>query len=196
MKRAFYLLLSACCLTTCADTIVNGPPPEILSDEYIFSADGATVGSKPRELPSQGYDRATGRVIVGLHNRTDEEKAACGWWRIVLVARPEARSNEVWRVTGYTFADSHARQVWTCSWRKVKPVKYSRLSIYVKLNDWGKWEAAEAFMKANGLYEPFLFAQEISSDHPLFEAVKAQVAVVLGLTVAEVDAALEDCVIK
>ena len=196
MKRAFYLLLSACCLTTCADTIVNGPPSEILSDEYIFSADGATVGSKPRELPSQGYDRATGRVVIGLHNRTDEEKAACGWWRIVLVARPEARSNEVWRVTGYTFADSHARQVWTCSWRKVKPVKYSRLSIYLMLRDIAKWEAAEAYMKAHGLYEPFMFAQEISSDHPLFAAAKSQVAAALGLTEEQIDELLKECVLK
>ena len=197
MRRAFYLLLSACCLTTCADTIVNGPPPEILSDRYIFSADGATVGSKPRELPSQGFDRATGRVVVGLHNRTDAEKAACGWWRIVETPKPGiVLSNEYWAATGYTFTNSVAYQSWEKKWRKVKPVKYSRLSIYTKLCDWGKWEAAEAFMKANGLYESFLFAQEISSDHPLFEVVKEQVALVLGLTVAEVDAALKDCVIK
>ena len=33
-------------------------------DRFVFSADGVTVGSSERELPSQGYDRVTGRVVV------------------------------------------------------------------------------------------------------------------------------------
>ena len=34
-------------------------------DRFVFSADGVTAGSSERELPSQGYDRVTGRVVVG-----------------------------------------------------------------------------------------------------------------------------------
>lgn len=167
------------------------------AEKYVFSADGSTVGSAPRDLPSQGFDRATGRVVVGLHNRTDAEKAACGWWRIVETPKPGiVLSNEYWAATGYTFTNYLAYTAWEKKWRKVKPVKYSRLSIYMALRDMGKWDVAETFMKANGLYEPFMFAQEISSDHPLFASVKAQVAVALGLTEEQVDALLKECILK
>lgn len=184
MKRFIILLLSACCLASAA------------ADLFIFSADGVEVGSKPRELPSQGYDRVTGRVVVGLHARTDLERAACGWWRVIPTERPEAQSNEVWRVGGYDFGGGCATQKWSCTWRKVKPVKYSRLSIYAALSQQGKWETAETWMKEQGLYTAFMLAQEISSDHPQFVAVKSQVAAVLGLTDAQVDAILKECILK
>ena len=185
MKRIIVLLLSACCLTCAA------------AELYVFSADGVNVGSAPRELPSQGFDRTTGQVVVGLHMRTDAEKAACGWWRRVETPKPGiVASNEYWAVTGYTFTNATAVTQWTRKWRKVKPVKYSRLSIYMVLKELGKWEAAEAFMRERGLYEPFMFAQEIASDHPLFATVKAQVAEALGLTAGQVDALLKECVLK
>ena len=142
-------------------------------------------------------DRVTGRVVVGLHARTDAEKAACGWWRIVATPKPGiVASNEYWTVGGYAFTNGTAVTEWEKRWRKVQPVKYSRLSIYMALKELGKWDAAEAFMRANGLYEPFMFAQEISSDHPQFIAVKAQVAEALGLTIEQVDALLKECVLK
>lgn len=185
MKRFLFLLSFACCLTAGA------------ADLFIFSADGVVVGSKPRELPSQGFDRVTGSVVVGLHMRTDAERAACGWWRIVATPKPGiVASNEYWTVGGYTFTNGIAVTEWEKRWRKVKPVKYSRLSIYMVLKELGKWDAAEAFMRANGLYDPFMFAQEISSDHPQFVAVKAQVAEALGLTIEQVDALLKECVLK
>ena len=177
--------------------IVAGGMNAAAQDKYVFSADGATVGSAPRELPSQGFDRVTGRVVVGLHARTDAEKAACGWWRIVATPKPGiVASNEYWAVGGYAFTNGTAVTEWEKRWRKVQPVKYSRLSIYMALKELGKWDAAEAFMRANGLYEPFMFAQEISSDHPQFIAVKAQVAEALGLTIEQVDALLKECVLK
>ena len=186
MKRIFALLLSACCLASSSAA----------ADLFIFSADGVEVGSKPRELPSQGYNRTTGQVVVGLHARTDAERAACGWWRVIPTERPEAQSNEVWRVGGYDFGGGCATQKWSCTWRKVKPVKYSRLSIYMALAQLGKWETAKAWMESQGLYTAFMLAQEISSDHPQFVAVKSQVAVVLGLTDAQVDAILKECILK
>lgn len=181
--RIFLLLLSACCL-------VHG-------EKYVFSADGVTVGSAPRDLPSQGYDRITHQVVVGLGMRTDAEKAACGWWRIVETPPPGIIvSNEFWVASGYTFTNSVAYQGWAKRWRKVVPVKYSRLSIYMALANMGKWETAKAWMEQQGLYTAFMLAQEISSDHPQFVAVKAQVASVLGLTEAQVDEILKECILK
>jgi hypothetical protein len=184
MKR--FLLAAAICVA-CGVSAV---------ERFVFSADGVTVGSSERELPSQGFDRVTGRVVVGLHVRTDLERAACGWWRVIPTERPEAQSNEVWRVGGYDFGGGCATQKWSCTWRKVKPVKYSRLSIYAALSQLGKWETAETWMKEQGLYTAFMLAQEISSDHPQFVAVKSQVAAVLGLTDAQVDAILKECILK
>ena len=189
MKR--FLLAAAIC------ALLFGGMNAAAQDKFIFSADGMTVGSAPRELPSQGFDRVTGQVVVGLHMRTDAERAACGWWRIVPTPQPGiVFSNEYWAVTGYTFTNSVACQAWGKKWRKVKPVKYSRLSIYMALRDIAKWDDAEAWMKAHGVYEPFMFAQAISSDHPLFTAAKAQAAAALGLTEGQVDAMLKECVLK
>jgi hypothetical protein len=181
-----FLLAAAICVAGCVAAF----------DLFVFSADGVTAGSAERELPSQGYDRVTGRVVVGLHARTDLERAACGWWRVIPTERPEAQSNEVWGVGGYDFGGGCATQKWSCTWRKVKPVKYSRLSIYAALAQLGKWETAETWMKEQGLYTAFMLAQEISSDHPQFVAVKSQVAAVLGLTDAQVDAILKECILK
>ena len=57
MKRAIVMLLSACCLAACA------------ADLFVFSADGVEVGSKPRELPAQGFNRASGSWSARAHGR-------------------------------------------------------------------------------------------------------------------------------
>ena len=182
MKRALFIF-------TLAITFIVGA-----GDSFIYSADGTTAGSKPRDLPSQGYDPVRGVVVVGLHSRTDAERAACGWYRVIHTPQPEAHSNEVWRVGGYAISPSGtATEQWVCSWRKVKPVKYSRLSIYLKLKETGKWDAAEAWLKERDLLTAFYLAQEISSDHPLFVTAKAEAASVLGITPEQVDALLEEC---
>lgn len=166
-------------------------------EKYVFSADGATAGSAARDLPSQGFDRRTGQVVVGLHARTDEEKAACGWYRVVPTPKPGiVVSNEYWVASGYVFTNCVAVAQWAKRWRKIQPVKYSRLSIFQTLCEIGKWEAAESCMREAGLYEPFLFAQEISSDHPLFAPAKAKIAAALGLSLDVVDALLKECELK
>lgn len=185
MKRWIF-----CCLVVVAGLCAR-------SEKYVFSADGVTVGSAPRDLPSQGYDRITHQVVVGLGMRTDAEKAACGWWRIVETPPPGiVVSNEIWVASGYTFTNSVAYQGWAKRWRKVVPVKYSRLSIYMALANMGKWETAKAWMEQQGLYTAFMLAQEISSDHPQFVAGKAQLQSVLGWTDAQIEALLKECILK
>ena len=137
------------------------------AERFIFSADGVTAGSSPRELPSQGFDRSTGRVVVGLHMRTDEECAACGWWRIVQTPKPEAQSNEVWRVTAYDFGGGCATQRWTCSWRKVEPRTWTPLAI--KRACGARWPTVKAALQQADIYEDFVMAQEIREDDDAFQ---------------------------
>ena len=83
----------------------------LLAALFIFSGDGATVGSSPRELPTQGVSLATGQVVVGLHALGDAERAECGWYRVLPGEKPVAQSNEVWRVSGYAFSTNGTAMV-------------------------------------------------------------------------------------
>ena len=166
-------------------------------DKYVFSADGATVGSAPRELPSQGYDRQTGQVVVGLHLRTDAEKAACGWWRIVPTPQPGiVLSNEYWVASGYTFTNSVAYQSWEKKWRKVRPRRFSKLKVVDALTQAGAWPQVKAWIEQNGLYDLYLAAQEFAEDNPHFISGKAALAALLGWTDAQVEDLLKECILK
>lgn len=166
-------------------------------DKYIFSADGVVVGSKPRELPSQGYDRVTGRVVVGLHMRTDAERAACGWWRIVSTPKPGiVVSNEYWAVTGYTFTNSVAYQAWGRKWRKVVPRRFSKMLIVAALTREGAWPQVKAWIEAQGLTDLYLAAQDFAEDNAYFTQGKAAIQAALGWTDAQVEALLKEAEIK
>ena len=178
-KSLLLVLMSACC--------------SLAADRFVFSSDGVTAGSSERELPSQGYDRVTGRVVVGLHARTDEERAACGWWRVIPTDRPEAQSNEVWRVGGYAFGGGCATQVWACAWRKVTPRRFSKLKVVAALMQAGVWPQVKQWIEANGLYDLYLAAQDFAEDNEYFTQGKAQLQAALGWTDAQVETLLKEC---
>jgi len=164
---------------------------------YVFSADGATVGSSPRELPSQGFDRTTGQVVVGLQMRSDEVKAACGWWRRIETPKPGiVLSNEYWAVTGYTFTNSAAYQAWGRKWRKVAPRRFSKMLIVAALMREGVWPQVKAWIDAQGLTDLYLAAQEFAEDNAWFAQGKAAIQAALGWTDAQVEALLQECVLK
>lgn len=138
------------------------------ADKFIFSADGVTVGSSPRELPAQGFDRQTGRVVVGLHARTDAERAACGWWRIVQTPKPGiVFSNEYWKVSGYVFTNYLAHVTWGKAWRKVAVRTWTPLSIKRACGD--KWPTVKSALQGAEIYEDFIMAQELREDDPAFQ---------------------------
>lgn len=47
---------------------------------YIFSRDGATPASSPRELPSVGAPLNDPHTVVVLHAAAPATRAACGWY--------------------------------------------------------------------------------------------------------------------
>ena len=169
---------------------------------FVFSADGVAVGSAPRECPSQGRDRETGAVVVGLPMLDDAARARCGWYRVVG-EKPVARSNEVWRVSGYAFSEAGtAEQQWSCAWRRVKPATYSvykvtRLLKELEVDYQGQrvmaWQPVLAWIRANDLYEEYLSADEFSEDDPNFKAGLEQLKATLGLTDMQVAALLGRC---
>ena len=65
------------------------------ADQFMFSRDGVKPGSSLRELPSQGIDLQTGRVIVGLHALDDIGRMACGWYRYEANAKEMGKWAEV-----------------------------------------------------------------------------------------------------
>lgn len=185
MKRAIVMLLSACCLAACA------------ADLFVFSADGVEVGSKPRELPAQGYNRYTHQVVVGLHARTDAERAACGWWRVVKTPKPGiVFSNEYWAVTGYTFTNSVAYKAWGKKWRKVTPRRFSKMLIVAALTREGVWPQVKSWIDAQGLTDLYLAAQDFAEDNAYFTQGKAAIQAALGWTSEQVEAVLKEAEIK
>lgn len=186
MKRIIALLLSACCFASA-----------FAADLFIFSADGVEVGSKPRELPAQGYNRYTHQVVVGLHARTDEERAACGWWRVVETQKPGiVFSNEYWAVTGYTFTNSVAYQAWGKKWRKVTPRRFSKMLIVAALTREGVWPQVKSWIDAQGLTDLYLAAQDFAEDNAYFTQGKAAIQAALGWTSEQVEAVLKEAEIK
>ena len=174
-------LLSACCLASAADL-------------FVFSADGVEIGSKPRELPAQGFNRYTHQVVVGLHARTDEERAACGWWRIVETPKPGiVVSNEYWTVTGYTFTNSVAYQAWGKKWRKVTPRRFSKMLIVAALTREGVWPQVKSWLEANDLWDAFMIANDFRDDDPNFKLGVSELKNVVGWTDKQIAALLAQC---
>ena len=139
----------------------------IIAALFLFSADGTTAGSSPRELPSQGLDRETGQVVVGLHALTDAQRARCGWYRIVPGTHPEAQSNEYWKVSGYAFdAGGLATEQYTRGWKRVKVRTWTPLAIKRACGD--KWATVKSALQGADIYEDFMIAQELREDDAAF----------------------------
>lgn len=171
----------------------------ILAALFLFSPDGSTVGSKPRELPSQARNLETGNVVVGLHQLPAEARAACGWYELAELPPPGiAVSNEYWKVSGYTInRDSgFAYKSYEKTWRKVKPATYSKMRVVVALKQLGVWPQVKQWIIDEDLYDEYLAAQDFAEDDPAFAQGRAALQAALGLTDAQVQEILENAKIK
>lgn len=169
--------------------------------KFIYSNDGVTVGSSPRELPTQGVSRTTGKVVVGLLSLDDAARADCGWYRIVTTEHPAAQSNEYYTVTGYSFTNYTAETVWTCKWRKVTPTKYSKLAIITALKtvngaagDANAWISVKKAIEAADLMDEWNACTYLSTDNALFTALKAQASAITGMSDAQIEELLKNCI--
>ena len=167
----------------------------LTADQYMFSRDGAKPGSGLRELPSQGVELATGRVVVGLHALDDMRRMACGWYRYEANAKPD--TNHYWRVTNYVFsATGTVRAVWAEYKPKAKQLRYSKLDILEKLADMGKWSDVKAAMEASGYMDRWNACPYIAADNERFLAIKPAIARILGVTEKQLDDMLQECIYR
>ena len=73
--------------------------------------------------------------------------------------------------------------------------KYSKLKLIINLKARDLWDHGKDWMESNGVYDLFVAAQFISSDHPLFGEVMMRAQAELGISgdlVAEILAESED----
>lgn len=176
----------------------------VLADQYIFSTDGMTAGSSPRELPTQGVSLSSGVVVVGLGVVDVARRVDCGWYKYSAGQKPEAHSNEVWRIDGYTFdaTNGTATAKYKCVWIKPKPKTYSKIRLKIAIAKIGKLEALEAWLKSFDVesgysaYEAWIDAQEIADDFEGFGEFREAAKTALGVTEEQAVAILKAAEVK
>ena len=76
---------------------------------YIFSREGQTAASTPRELPSVGQPLADPSTVVVLHAAQPAARAACGWYLYAPATNPApdgmTLSNRWIEISGTTAAE-------------------------------------------------------------------------------------------
>lgn len=92
-------------------------PGLLLAESYIYSKDGTTVQTGPRDLPSVGVRLDNGQAVLGLHGASDSVKAACGWYR-VIPDTAKAETNQIVSGRSYTLGKYTAQEVLTFATRK------------------------------------------------------------------------------
>ena len=92
-------------------------PGLLLAESYIYSKDGTTVQTGPRDLPSVGVRLDDGKAVLGLHGADDATRAACGWYR-VIPDLAKAASNQVVTGRSYTLGKDTAQEVLSFGVRK------------------------------------------------------------------------------
>lgn len=160
------------------------------ADKYMFSADCRTPGSGLRELPSQGVDLVTKRVVVGLHALGDADRARCGWYRYVELPKPS--TNEYWQCTNYVF---HAGGTVNPVWSKMPPPPrlddFDKYEIVVNLGD--KWPVLKAVIEKNDMMDRWNAVDYIRGDSDEYKAFRPLLPAILGMTDKEIDDLLDKC---
>lgn len=163
------------------------------ADKYVFSADRKIAATVPRMLPDIGRDFATGTVISNLQVQTASVLAGCGWYR-VIVPEVELEMRQYAVTTGYTFDVMTGTATAKVEIRDGAPIKkYTQYRIISLLMQIGKWDEVKAFLVEKKLYDLFIGAQYLATDDPIFFGALKEMAKLLGVSMSELDALLENC---
>jgi hypothetical protein len=84
--------------------LIAGFLPAITAAGWLFTLPSGRVVGEPAELPVQGLDRATGRVVIGLGSRDRADIAACGWREAIRLPSPAAGTS--WTARGWAVSNS------------------------------------------------------------------------------------------
>jgi len=185
--KSVVLFVSCACALVCA-----------AAELFVYSSDRVTEGSGERECPAQGVNLATGAIVIGLNGKTDAERAACGWYRVVPYSGVVA-TNEMFSCTGHVFrVEGTAERIGRVSEKPRRYTRYSKLKAYTGLCLRGKWDAANAFMQ-NTTISNVNFkvawdnAQYLSDDSSLFNVGVEAARQAIAMTPEEMAAFLKEC---
>lgn len=163
-------------------------------DAYVWCGTNTIATSSARPLPVQGVSLTTGKVVVGLPQRSRVEVADCGWYKIKSADKPVAYSNEVYRLAGYRREGLDAVPFYSRSFKPVVPVEYSRRLLYREFVTLGAWDKVRDWMQSQGVWEDFLFATTLESDDALMVGAIKAIPGVIGITEAQLKEILSRCV--
>lgn len=161
------------------------------ADLYLFSSDGTNAISRPRELPSAALRLDTHEAVFGLHALTDEERGACGWYRILPPPRPDWATNHVAVVTNYHIraegtADSLAR------WKEIprRTVTLDRDKVAAALRASGRGAMLDNWTQMPVELAQWWFSEmEYVPGGQIAQSIMAQ----FGWTEAQLEAFVEAC---
>lgn len=166
----------------------------VISDNYVFSADGKHAATAPRSLPANGRDFSTGTIVSNLASQSTAMLVKCGWYKVVMPGY-ELGMLQYSVISGYTFDRSLGTATAIVEIRDGAPVKkYTQYKVIGALTKMGKWSDVKKFLVDNNLYDMFMAAQYLSTDDPNFFAAKKQMAKLLGVADRELDEILEVCI--
>jgi len=158
-------------------------------------------------LVNGGFVKAPFSAKVDGYNRpveslTEAQANALGY-KLLVNERPVCASNEYAVAVGYVLdpQGSRIRRLYRIETITPSPRKFSKLKIYGAIAQLGAWEKVETWLKAktiNGIngWMAFQLAQEISEDHPMFAPLAAEAKALLGLTDAQFEALLNQCILE
>ena len=171
---------------------------------FLYVNHAASVTNRVTSLPASAPRLANPAVrVVNLAAAAPAVRAACGYYTLLNDEPPAApTATNYYERTGYALNAAATPPTYSTIWeeRAVTPpaTKYSKLKLYAAISSLGAWDALKTWLEAktlNGVngWTAFLLAQEISDDHPLFEALYAEALTTLNLTREQGDALLSQC---
>ena len=110
------------------------------ADLYVYSPDGAAIGSAPRELPSVGVRLDNHQAVLGLYGSDDATRAACGWYRCIS-ATNAAPEGSVVASRSYAIMGALAMETLTFKPRPAANVEISKFRLLENLAALGAEDA-------------------------------------------------------
>ena len=115
-----------------------------------------------------------------------------GYYRVASIP-PAPASGMVWQSSTPPFAlvdgVSTPQGQWVIE-DNPATVRYSKLRLFEELTTLGLWDTFEATLNQYGKWRAFDLAQDLSSDHPDFQATKE---LLIGILNVDAEAILERC---
>lgn len=151
------------------------------ADLFVFSRDGKTATTSPRELPSVGQPIGNPTAVVFLLSASDADRASCGWYPCV---RSSKTAPAGFRVSGRAWAIEEAQAIEQLSFTPIPMKNYelSKFKIVQGLHAVGALEGFMSYLNAD-VTRKFMWdaATTLDSTNTLVVAAVEELSQSLGL---------------